>query len=101
MAVFTYFFNAYRINIAFVSVIEMGVQVFFGIEGLAAEAAGPLRGSVLMLCLLLGSKDISTFVKRAFQWQFYLILLQYWHPSLKSRQGSERCVIVSPHYLYT
>jgi len=100
MVIFTYFFNAYRINVASMSVIEMGIQVFFGVKRFAAKAAGPLRGSVLMLCLLLRSKDISTLVKRTFQWQFYLILLQYWHPSLKSRRSSERCARISPRYFY-
>lgn len=83
------------------SVIEMGIQVFFGIERFAAKAAGPLRGPVLMLCLLLRPKYISTFVKRTFQWQFYLILLQYRYPSLKSQRSSECCVNFSPHYFYT
>lgn len=36
------FFNTYRINIAFVSVIEVDVQMFLGVKGLAAKAAGPL-----------------------------------------------------------
>jgi len=80
------FSNPHRIDVAFVSVIEMGIQVFLGIEGLAAKSTSPLRWSVLMLRFLLRSKDVSTFVERTFQWQFHLILLQYWHPSLKSSE---------------
>lgn len=87
--------NAYRIHVAFVSVIEMGVQMFLRVKGLAAEAASPLRGPVLVLRLLLRSKDISTFVEWAFQRQLYLILLQYWHPSLKPRHGLKYCLLMS------
>lgn len=65
------------------SVIEVGIQVFLRVEGFAAQAAGPLRWSVLMFRLLLGSKNVPTFVERTLQRQFHLMFLQNWHPSLK------------------
>lgn len=70
------------------SVIEVGIQVFLRVEGFAAQAAGPLRWSVLMFRLLLGSKNVPTFVERALQRQFHLMFLQNWHPSLK-KSGRE------------
>lgn len=94
------FFNTYRINIAFVSVIEVGVQMFLGVKGLAAKAAGPLWWPVLMFRLLLWPKDISTLVERAFQWQFYLILLQYWYPSLKFQRGFKNYLILISLWFY-
>lgn len=76
----------YRVNVTLVSVIEMGIQVFFCIERLAAQAASPLRRPVLMFRPLLGPKNVSTFVERTLQRQLYLMLLQDWHPSLKPRE---------------
>lgn len=83
----TSFFLTHRINVALVSVIEVDVQMLLGVEGLAAQAAGPLRRPVLVLRFLLRPEDIPALVERAFQRQFYLILLQYWHPSLEFRRN--------------
>lgn len=84
------FLKTHVIEVFLVAVVEVSVQVRLVVEGLPAEAAGPL-GRHVDLGLLLPREHIPGVVQGALQGQRHPVFLQHRHPSLEK---GRRCISV-------
>lgn len=69
-----------HVDVAFVAVFKVHIEVFLLEETFTTQAAGPLARAVLLLGYLLRSEDVAQRMERTFQRQFDLVLLQYGQP---------------------
>lgn len=69
-----------HVNVVLVSVVEVQVEVLLLEEGLATQAAGPLRGPVLELGRLLRPENLPLMVEGALEGEAHLVLLQDGEP---------------------